>query len=135
VLVDVHRRLVAGRDGAVDDAERRGGGQSVVTVTAADSGKTVDLGGDQRLVVRLESNPSTGYRWNVVADTDAAVLRLVSTAYEDPQTGGTTVGAPGTEVWTYEAAGAGTTAVRLAYYRLFGVREVARRFALTVRVG
>lgn len=110
------------------------GGQSPLTVTAKESGQTVELRSDQKLVVRLESNPSTGYRWNVVADPNAGVLQLVSTAYERSESNGNVVGAPETEVWTYEPAGTGTTTVRLAYFRVFEPRNVGARFTLTVHV-
>ena len=47
-----------------------------IQVAARDNGGRVELKPGQVLVVTLESNPSTGYQWEVVA-VDTAVLQPI----------------------------------------------------------
>jgi inhibitor of cysteine peptidase len=115
-----------------------GGGSSgsTTTVTQKDSGQAVELAVGDRLAVQLESNPTTGFQWNPAAAPDRAVLTLAGKGYEPSENAEEgLVGAGGTETWTYEAAGAGTTKVELEYYRPFDPGDVAGRFTVTVTVG
>jgi predicted secreted protein len=84
-----------------------------VTVSKAQSGKQLTLKVNDKLVVRLAENPSTGYRWGTLARP--AILRFVSSRYVAPAVTDTPVaGAPGTRVYTYVArrTGSGTLTVR-----------------------
>ena len=69
----------------------------------------------------LESNPTTGYSWQLAEPLDEELLRLVGTSFEakggSHGEGGEIVGAPGEEVWTFEALEAGKTEVVLEYVR------------------
>ncbi len=69
----------------------------------------------------LESNPTTGYSWRLAEPLKEELLRLVSTTFEakggSHGEGGEVVGAPGEEVWTFEALKAGKTEVKLEYVR------------------
>jgi inhibitor of cysteine peptidase len=111
-----------------------GGEPATVELTAADSGTSVTLEPGQQLQISLESNPSTGFRWNLVQEPDANVLILVSSTYVEPVTDDQVVGAPGTEVWTFEAAAAGTTSLELAYFRSFEPENVGGTFSLNAEV-
>jgi inhibitor of cysteine peptidase len=111
-----------------------GGEPGAVELTAADSGTTVTLEAGQQVEISLESNASTGFQWNLAGEPDAAVLELVSSTYVEPETSDDVVGAPGTEIWTFEAVGTGTTSVELAYFRPFEPETVGGTFSLTVDV-
>ena len=67
------------------------------------------------LVVRLPSNPSTGYAWKVRSRT-RPVLVLSGRTFMPPKPS-QRVGAPGTAVLRFRAAAKGATALRLAYVR------------------
>ncbi len=111
-----------------------GGEPATVELTQQASGTSVALEPGQQLVVSLESNPSTGFQWNLARQPDGNVLTLVSSTYVEPATTGDVVGAPGTEVWTFEAAGSGTTSFELAYFRSFEPETVEGTFSLEVEV-
>jgi len=70
--------------------------------------------GDE-FVLTLESNPTTGYRWQVADKLDGKIVRLISSEYKAPDT--KLVGAGGNEVWTFRAEGRGKTAINLIYVR------------------
>lgn len=87
-----------------------GTGDDEVTVTEADAGETVTLDPGQVLVVRLESNPSTGFSWQAVEVPDV-LEGSTDRSHEEGEQAGDVVGAPGTDVFTFTAgteAGEGT---------------------------
>ena len=44
-----------------------------ITLTEADAGRAIEAARGQDVVVRLGSNPSTGYRWTLVGPASAAL--------------------------------------------------------------
>ena len=68
-----------------------------------------------QFVVVLESNHTTGYRWEISDGADKSVVELVGSEYRAPDTGQT--GAGGREVWTFQAKNPGKTTVRFKYVR------------------
>lgn len=103
-----------------------------VVLTAHDNGKDIDLTTTQTLVVRLESNPSTGYGWTVVGDP--APLRLGKASYQKNAKSGT-VGAPGNQVFRFSANSAGMANLTLAYRRSWEYNvPPAKTFTVKVNV-
>jgi predicted secreted protein len=105
-----------------------------VTLTAADNGGVVRLArGAPVVVLKLAENPSTGYRWKLLAPLDSRVVKLVSHRYRPPPKG-SLVGAPGVSVWRFKAVGSGRTVLRLGYLRSWQPRTVVKRYRITFRV-
>ena len=71
-----------------------------------------------RFTVTLESNPSTGYRWYLAAQPDPAVVKVVGSEYRKAPAAA--VGAPGDEIWTFQAVSAGKATLAFEYRRAFG---------------
>ena len=88
-----------------------------VALSAEDSGGRAELDAGDLLVVTLESNPTTGYAWEV-SEVDKAVLAQVGEAefQEAAQEGEQLVGAPGVQTFRFEAA-RGETTLTLVYRR------------------
>ena len=100
--------------------------------TMNDSGKTVPLGLQQSLSIRLPENPTTGYAWNATVSDG---LAITDTAYTpDPQSTGM-VGAGGTRNWTVRGVKAGTQRFSAVYVRSWEPNLTANQFNLTVQVG
>jgi len=91
-----------------------GEGPEELRVTERDAGQAVDLNGEV-LVVNLESNPSTGYGWQVQG-LDARLLRQLDPTEWVPYTPGK-LGAPGTQTLRFAAIGKGRTTLNLVYAR------------------
>jgi predicted secreted protein len=88
-----------------------------ITLTNSDSGAPVSIKAGQTLAVRLDSNPSTGYVWQV-RQADGAVLILQG----DPQyiaPADAPPGAGGVQVFRFTAATAGQSTLTLVYRRPF----------------
>ncbi len=89
-----------------------------IHVDARDNGGRVYLKPGQVLVVTLESNPSTGYQWEVVA-VDTAVLQQMGEAEFLPavSTGKQIVGAGGMERFRFKALKVAESSLKLVYRR------------------
>ena len=97
--------------------------------------KEVQVGIGDSLTVTLCSNPTTGFQWSESAQiSDPSILQQTHHEYVPPEAEGV-VGAPGKEVWTFEALQKGTCSVSLEYSRPWeGGEEGAWTFTLTVVV-
>jgi predicted secreted protein len=62
----------------------------------------------------LPSNSSTGYHWNLVAELDANILKLVEQDYIAQKP--VLAGSGGVDVWTFQAVNAGNGTIVLGYY-------------------
>lgn len=94
--------------------------------TARDNAIVARLG--EEFVIALESNPTTGYEWQV--EYDASALRLVEHQF---QRGGAAIGAGGTERFRFKAMGETNGRLRAVYKRR-GNTPPGREAAFTVRV-
>ncbi len=98
-------------------------GGSMVVLDAADSRSDVSLDVGDQLDVALESNPTTGYSWELGPLPDG--LQLVSSDFEEP--GGSLVGAAGTQVFVFDVVGPGSGILRFEYVRVFDDPVVAEQ--------
>ena len=112
------------------------GGRSEVLLGAEDRGGQVEVDVGQVLVLTLESNPTTGFRWEVLEAKDSvlrqkgeAEFRLVSELDPPP------LGAGGVEIFRFEAVEAGETRLELVYHRPWEEDvEPVERFSIQVIV-
>jgi inhibitor of cysteine peptidase len=109
----------AANDSGATDAgvEPDRGGENPVVLAAADNGSQVELSSGQVLEVTLESNPTTGYSWEV-SEVDEAVLTQMGDVefQEAPKEGEQLVGVGGTETFRFASA-TGQTTLTLVYHR------------------
>ena len=104
-----------------------------IDLDAANNGVTLETTVGQTINITLDSNATTGYKWNLVTSPDAQVLKFLSSRYNAPIGGG--VGAGGKEVWKFQTTGRGTTSLKLAYFRPFEPNTPpAKEFSATVVV-
>ena len=81
---------------------------------------TAELG--TQFALLLESNPTTGYGWQLAEPLDESLVILVSKEYEQSKEstaseGEEMVGVGGEDVWTFRAVGEGKTEISLKYVR------------------
>jgi len=93
------------------------------------NGQRVALPVGSEMVLRLEENPTTGYRWQMDSPGSPA-LKLAADRYEAPERG--KAGAPGHHVWSFRAVAPRSGIVHLSYRRRFG--GIASTFAVEVQV-
>jgi predicted secreted protein len=80
-----------------------------------DPGVPIVVEEGQEFVIALESNPTTGYQWQLAEPLEEEVLSLVKTEFEEPEED--MVGASGEERWTFIAEGRGDTIIDFVYVR------------------
>lgn len=102
-----------------------------LSVTAADSGKSLEVSSGDTLSLQLPENPTTGYRW-AVQSPENQNLELQSSEFSPPSSG---IGGSGQRVFTFRAKSSGTATLQLKEWREWeGDRSILNRFELTVRV-
>jgi len=85
-----------------------------IRLTEVNDGQHVELFQGQTLTVDLESNPSTGYSWEV-AKVDTSVLSQVGkTEFEQKSP---LPGAPARQIFHFKAVGEGQSTLKLIYHR------------------
>jgi inhibitor of cysteine peptidase len=106
-------------------------GAATVELDATDSLSDVSLDVGDQLEVSLESNPTTGYSWELGPLPEG--LELASSEFEEPS--GSLVGAPGTQLFVFDTVGAGSGILRFEYVRVFDdpvVAETIVEYVLTI---
>ena len=94
------------------------GRSTEIKLDANDNGRRIELEKGQVLVITLESNPTTGYRWEVVEFEEPILQQMggaefkVSDPREPPPPG-----TGGWETFRFEATSAGQMALNLVYHR------------------
>lgn len=102
--------------------------------TDEDTGSEVALSTGDTFTLRLGSNPSTGYSWEIDRASPLDIIELVSSTFEAPDTD--SVGAAGTEVLEFAATGTGAGVLRLNYQRSFDDPPIPERIVeFIIRVG
>jgi len=81
----------------------------------------IEITAGQEFVLRLDSNPTTGYGWKLADGIDEDVAKFVSSKYRQYEV--KLVGSGGSEYWTFEATGSGTTAIKMQYVRSWEENE------------
>jgi len=84
------------------------------SITVSDPGKTIAVSAGNEFKIVIDSNPSTGYHWELIGDLDAAILQFVSKDYRASQMAAP--GAGGQDVWMFKALAAGEATITLGYY-------------------
>jgi inhibitor of cysteine peptidase len=104
-----------------------------IRIDESNEGEQIELAPGEILVVRLESNPSTGYQWEI-EELDERVLRKIEAVFEsaggkDPP--------PGTGGWTnirFETVGEGETTLRLIFHQPWTDQEPISSYTVQVVV-
>lgn len=93
--------------------------------TYVDDNKTIITTVDQEFTIALDSNPTTGYKWQV--SHDVTMLSLVEDRYEPDEKAAGLVGAGGTQYYRFKALRKGNTEVILIYMRPWEEKTATER--------
>ncbi len=87
------------------------------TLTESDNGQSLNLKVNDVIAIKLESNITTGYNWNLSDETDSGIMTLISSDYKTANTDESLVGGGGYETFNFKAKSKGSTAIILTYNR------------------
>jgi len=85
-----------------------------VVLTEQHNGSSISVYKGQELVIELNSNPSTGYRWEVV-ESNENILRFMGMEFGEPETN--LFGAPQKQIIRFEVNDTGICSPKLVYQR------------------
>ena len=94
-----------------------GSGSQEVKMMDSDNGERVELKTGELLIVTLESNPSTGYAWEVSQTDETILMQKGKSEFQQVTQPEGLVGAGGTETFRFEAVGVGQVTLMLVYHR------------------
>lgn len=86
----------------------------VPTLVISDPGKTIEVTAGSEFKIIIDSNPSTGYHWELVGELDEHLVQFVSKDYRPDEP--VLAGSGGVDVWTFKALAAGEAKIVLGYY-------------------
>jgi inhibitor of cysteine peptidase len=89
------------------------GSPAEVELDASDNGSQIEVEVGQILAVTLETNPTTGFWWEVAKLDDNVLQQQGSPSYR--RLGKEVPGAGGLAIYRFEAVGVGQTTLELAY--------------------
>jgi inhibitor of cysteine peptidase len=75
----------------------------------------VDVTVDDDFTISLETNPGTGYSWELTGPLDDQVIVELGSDHQPGE--GTGVGVPGQQLFRFQAVGKGTATIGLQYVR------------------
>jgi inhibitor of cysteine peptidase len=92
-------------------------GPNQVKVDDDQSGNNVQLKVGETLLVTLDSNPTTGYSWELSQSDESVLEQKGEAEYKQAPGSQGLIGAGGKETFRFEAVGAGQTTLELIYHR------------------
>lgn len=104
-----------------------------IVLTPEAPGREIELRKSQLLVVRLASNPSTGFRWSL-ADSTERVVQLQGDSDYVPDAIGASLGSGGTEIWRFKGVRGGEQSLSFVYRRANESAADDKTIALKVKV-
>jgi inhibitor of cysteine peptidase len=93
----------------------------------------IEVTAGEQFMIYLESNPTTGYKWE--ASFDTAFLKLVKSEYKQNESKPGMVGVGGIEQFLFQGLKAGDTQIKLTYKRPWEQQSAdAKVLTFTVKV-
>ncbi|TET09736.1 MAG: proteinase inhibitor [Actinobacteria bacterium] len=108
--------------------------KSIAELTLDDKGKSFELEKGDRINIKLESNPTTGYEWILGGETDTSVVSLFDSKFVQTEKEEELVGAGGYEIFTFKAENSGQTEIILTYKRSWEEEELKEEFLFKINI-
>ena len=105
------------------------------TLTEKNNGEMINLKIDDKVEIKLESNPATGYSWFLSDKVDSAIVSVTDPVFIESKKDEELIGAGGYEVFTIKAISKGKTSLILNYERPWEKKvEPIETFEITISV-
>jgi predicted secreted protein len=87
---------------------------TVPTLVFSDPGKTLEVTAGTEFKIIINSNPTTGYHWELVGELDENLVQFISKDYRPDEP--ILTGSGGMDVWAFKAVAPGETTIVLGNY-------------------
>ena len=108
-----------------------------IFIDESKDGQTIEVVAGCLVTITLESNATTGFRWELAEPIDEGMLALIDSKYttaEEEDGDEPVTGAGGTEEWTFETLQPGDSTISMAYSRPWeGGEKGVKTFNVTIR--
>jgi inhibitor of cysteine peptidase len=111
-----------------------GCGANGMNLTDADNGKQITVNQGDTITLTLESNPTTGYSWQVTETDNGILVQDGDPEYKQSSSSEGLVGAGGTETFHFKMIGTGTATLELGYLRPWESVPPVETFSLQIVV-
>ena len=108
--------------------------KNITELTFDNKGSSVVLEKGDKINIKLESNPTTGYSWILSKETDTTIVSLIDSKFVQTEKEEELVGAGGYEVFTFQAKKSGQTEIILAYQRSWEEEELKEEFLFKINI-
>lgn len=106
-----------------------------VDVNEANNSGQIELNLGKLIVVQLESNPSTGYRWELLENDESILKQFGQAEFKSSETlEPPIVGAGGWDIFRFKAVSAGQMTLKLVYHRFWEDVEPLKTFSIQIAV-
>ena len=93
-----------------------------------DPNQTIEVNAGDEFTIVIESNPTTGYHWEIVGELKN--LEFISRDYQASEP--ITTGSGGIDVWTFKAIASGEAQITLGYYPPYEDPEPPQQTAIFI---
>lgn len=80
----------------------------------SDPAKILEAAAGNEFKIVIDSNPTTGYHWEIIGELDANIVEFISRDFKGSEP--VMPGSGGVDIWAFKAVGAGKTHITLGYY-------------------
>ena len=87
---------------------------AVEPLNISEPGKSIEVAAGNEFKIFIDSNPSTGYHWDLIGALDESIVQFVSRDYRADEP--VMPGSGGKDVWVFQAVAAGETTITLGYF-------------------
>jgi inhibitor of cysteine peptidase len=100
--------------------------------TETDANKKIELSNGDEFVIKLTSNPSTGYQW--ILEENDHVKQVGKSHFEEINKDKDVTGAPVTQVLKFKVVKSGNFVLTLRYRRVWEPKDTDKAFKLLIKV-
>lgn len=112
VIFTIMTILIMVSPGRCEDKKQTDGKKNAIYTNP---GKTIQCKINGGFSILLDSNPSTGYQWQLAHSADGKLLKFINSKYIPPKI--ELAGAGGKEIWSFKALSIGQTTIVFEYMR------------------
>ena len=88
--------------------------EPVIRIPTTDPDQPMEAQAGETFEIVIDSNPTTGYHWELIGELDANVVQFVSRYYINDEP--VKPGSGGVDVWTFQAVSVGQVQIMLGSY-------------------
>ena len=97
--------------------------KNITELTFDNNGSSIELKKGDKINIKLESNPTTGYTWILSENTDENIISMTNSEFIQTEKEEELVGSGGYEIFTFQAEKNGQTEIILTYKRSWEEEE------------